>query len=59
MPTQAVSSQFLQENAVGDGVKSFTKVQVNNMHSLSFIHQVGQMTQFQNDTFFTTKNNVL
>lgn len=27
---EAVSSQFLQESAVGSGVKGFTKVQVNN-----------------------------
>ncbi|GAB0183302.1 hypothetical protein GRJ2_000795500 [Grus japonensis] len=35
MPTQAMSSQFLQENAVGNGDKGFTKVQVDNIHSLS------------------------
>ncbi|KAK4830419.1 hypothetical protein QYF61_011043 [Mycteria americana] len=35
---QAISSQFLQENAVGNGVKGFTKVYVDNIHSLSLIH---------------------
>ncbi|GAB0180326.1 protein Wnt-4a-like [Grus japonensis] len=35
-----MSSQFLQENAVGNGVKGFTKVQVDNIHSLSLIHYV-------------------
>ncbi|KAK4807115.1 hypothetical protein QYF61_018456 [Mycteria americana] len=37
-PIQAMSHQFLQENAVGDSVKGFTKVQVNIIHSLSLIH---------------------
>ncbi|KAK4819049.1 hypothetical protein QYF61_024688 [Mycteria americana] len=38
-PVQAMTSQFLQENAVGDSVKGFTKVQVDNICSLSLIHQ--------------------
>ncbi|KAK4822320.1 hypothetical protein QYF61_013019 [Mycteria americana] len=37
-PVQARSSQFLQENAVGNHVKGFTKVWVDNIHSLSLIH---------------------
>ncbi|KAK4807192.1 hypothetical protein QYF61_024312 [Mycteria americana] len=37
-PVQAMSSQFLQENAVGDRVKGFTEVQIDNIHSLSLIH---------------------
>ncbi|KAK4811096.1 hypothetical protein QYF61_016382 [Mycteria americana] len=37
-PVQAMSSQFLQENAVGNGVKGFTEVYVDNIHSLSLIH---------------------
>ncbi|KAK4828214.1 hypothetical protein QYF61_024648 [Mycteria americana] len=37
-PIQAMSSQFLQENAVGNSVKGFTEVQVDNIHSLSLIH---------------------
>ncbi|KAK4827479.1 hypothetical protein QYF61_018779 [Mycteria americana] len=37
-PVQAMSSQFLQENAVGNRVKGFTEVQVDNIHSLSLIH---------------------
>ncbi|KAK4816766.1 hypothetical protein QYF61_022764 [Mycteria americana] len=38
VPVHTMSSQFLQENAVGNGVKGFTKVQVDNTHSLSLIH---------------------
>ncbi|KAK4816937.1 hypothetical protein QYF61_025433 [Mycteria americana] len=37
-PVQAMSSQFLQENAVGNRVKGFTEVYVDNIHSLSLIH---------------------
>ncbi|KAK4821026.1 hypothetical protein QYF61_012112 [Mycteria americana] len=37
-PVQAMSSQFLQENAAGNNVKGFTKVQIDNIHSLSLIH---------------------
>ncbi|KAK4814368.1 LOW QUALITY PROTEIN: hypothetical protein QYF61_017781 [Mycteria americana] len=37
-PIQAMSSQFLQENAVGNCVKGFTEVQIDNIHSLSLIH---------------------
>ncbi|KAK4814531.1 hypothetical protein QYF61_022020 [Mycteria americana] len=37
-PVQAMSSQFLQENAVGNRVKGFTEVQIDNIHSLSLIH---------------------
>ncbi|KAK4823737.1 hypothetical protein QYF61_006006 [Mycteria americana] len=37
-PVQAMSSQFLQENAVGNRVKGFTEVWIDNIHSLSLIH---------------------
>ncbi|KAK4806197.1 hypothetical protein QYF61_001120 [Mycteria americana] len=37
-PVQAMSSQFLQENAVGNRVKGFTEVQIDNIHSLPLIH---------------------
>ncbi|KAK4823675.1 hypothetical protein QYF61_005646 [Mycteria americana] len=37
-PVQAMGSQFLQENAVGNRVKGFTEVQIDNIHSLSLIH---------------------
>ncbi|KAK4829045.1 hypothetical protein QYF61_001850 [Mycteria americana] len=37
-PIQAMSSQFLQENAVGSRVKGFTEVQIDNIHGLSLIH---------------------
>lgn len=37
-PVWALSSQFLQENALGNGVKGLTKVHVNNTHSLFLIH---------------------
>ncbi|XP_075382890.1 NADH dehydrogenase [ubiquinone] 1 alpha subcomplex assembly factor 2 isoform X2 [Mycteria americana] len=37
-PIQAMSSQFLQENAVGNRVKGFTEVQADNIHSLSLTH---------------------
>ncbi|KAK4810059.1 hypothetical protein QYF61_007223 [Mycteria americana] len=37
-PVQAMSPQVLQENAVGDSVKGFSKVQVDNVYSLSLIH---------------------
>ncbi|KAK4807797.1 hypothetical protein QYF61_023630 [Mycteria americana] len=40
---QAMSSQFLQENAVGNRVKGFTEVQIDNIHSLSLIHQAGHL----------------
>ena len=33
-----MSGPLLQENAVGDGVKVFSKVQVENIHSLSLTH---------------------
>ncbi|KAK4827864.1 hypothetical protein QYF61_022014 [Mycteria americana] len=42
-PIPAMSRQFLQENAVGDSVKGFTKVQVDNIHSLSLIHYGGHL----------------
>ncbi|KAK4823264.1 hypothetical protein QYF61_000231 [Mycteria americana] len=42
-PVQAMSSQFLQENAVGNHVKGFTEVYIDNIHSLSLIHQVGHL----------------
>uniref|UniRef100_A0A8B9SXU8 RNA helicase n=1 Tax=Anas platyrhynchos TaxID=8839 RepID=A0A8B9SXU8_ANAPL len=34
-PVQVKSSQFLEENAVGDGVKSLAEVKVDHIHSLS------------------------
>ncbi|KAK4810277.1 hypothetical protein QYF61_015307 [Mycteria americana] len=37
-PVQAMSPQLLQENAVGDSVKGFSKVQVDNVYSFSLIH---------------------
>ncbi|KAK4831732.1 LOW QUALITY PROTEIN: hypothetical protein QYF61_018862 [Mycteria americana] len=37
-PVQAMSSQFLQENAVGNRVKGFTEVQIDNIHGLPLIH---------------------
>ncbi|KAK4817542.1 hypothetical protein QYF61_019460 [Mycteria americana] len=37
-PVQAMSSQFLQENAVGNRVKGFTEVYIDNIHSLPLIH---------------------
>ncbi|KAJ7401974.1 Ribonuclease H2 subunit B [Pitangus sulphuratus] len=37
---QAMGYQLLQENAVGDSVKCFTKVQVDNIHRLFLIYQV-------------------
>ncbi|KAK4824040.1 hypothetical protein QYF61_009631 [Mycteria americana] len=37
-PVQAMSSQFLQENAVGNHVNGFTKLWVDNIHSLSLIY---------------------
>jgi len=36
--TQTMGSQFLQEDAVGNSVKCHTKIQVDNVHSLTFIH---------------------
>ncbi|KAK4828028.1 hypothetical protein QYF61_022805 [Mycteria americana] len=38
MPIQAMSSQFLQENAVGDSVKGFTKVQPMGVNGGADIH---------------------
>ncbi|KAK4831749.1 hypothetical protein QYF61_018947 [Mycteria americana] len=38
-----MSRQLLQENAVGDSVKGFTTVQVDNIYSLSLIHRVGHL----------------
>ncbi|KAK4809954.1 hypothetical protein QYF61_002911 [Mycteria americana] len=37
-PVQAMSSQFLQDNAVGNHVKGFTEVYIDYIHSLSLIH---------------------
>ncbi|PKU49565.1 death-associated protein 1 [Limosa lapponica baueri] len=37
-PIQAMSRQFLQENVVGNSVKDFTEVQVNNIYNLSLTH---------------------
>lgn len=39
-PGQAMSCQFVQENAGGDGVRGFAKLWVGNIHGLSFIPQV-------------------
>ncbi|XP_064498217.1 uncharacterized protein LOC135407259 [Pseudopipra pipra] len=38
-----MSSQLLQDNAVGNSAKGSTKVQVDNTHSLSLIHQAGHL----------------
>lgn len=38
-----MSSQFLQENLVGNGIKDFTKVQVNNFYNISLVHLVGNL----------------
>ncbi|RMC10174.1 hypothetical protein DUI87_12973 [Hirundo rustica rustica] len=38
-----MSSQFLQENTVGISVKGFSKVQVDNIHSLSLTHCSGHL----------------
>ena len=38
IPVQAIGSQFLQNNAVGNCVKGFSKVQLKNIHSLSLVH---------------------
>ena len=43
MPIQATSSHFLQEDAVWNAVKDFTKVQVDNIQSLSVIHYAGHL----------------
>ncbi|KAJ7398370.1 hypothetical protein BTVI_125734 [Pitangus sulphuratus] len=37
-PVQAMSSQFHQENAVGNSVKGFSEVQVYNIQSVTFNH---------------------
>ncbi|XP_009871726.1 PREDICTED: WD repeat-containing protein 70, partial [Apaloderma vittatum] len=37
---QAMSSQFFQENAVGNSVKDFSEVQMHSIHSLSLIRTV-------------------
>jgi len=42
-PTQTMSSKFLQEDGVGNSVKGLTKVQVDDIHSLSLIHQAGHL----------------
>ncbi|PKU42644.1 hypothetical protein llap_7061 [Limosa lapponica baueri] len=36
-----MGSQFLQEDTVGDCIKGLAKVQVNNVHKISLIHQGG------------------
>lgn len=36
-----MNSQFLLENAVGNSVKCFTKIQIDSVFMLSLIHQVG------------------
>lgn len=38
-----MNSQFLQENAVGTSAKSFSKIQVDNIHCLSLIHYSGHL----------------
>ena len=38
-----MSSQFLQQNAMEDSIKGYTKVQVDNIHSLSLIHYAGHV----------------
>lgn len=40
-----MSSEFLQENLVGNGVKDFTKVQVNNVYRIFLIHLVGNLVR--------------
>ncbi|TRZ25363.1 hypothetical protein HGM15179_001681 [Zosterops borbonicus] len=40
---QALGCQLILEYAVGDSVKSFAKVQIDNIHSPSCIHQVGHL----------------
>lgn len=40
MPVQTTGSQFCQEVVVQGHVKSLTKVQIHNIHSLSLIHHV-------------------
>jgi len=37
-PIHTMGSQFLQENAAGNSTEGLTKVQVDDVHSLSFIH---------------------
>lgn len=37
VPVQDTNSLFLQKNAVGDGVKHFSKIQIENIHSFSII----------------------
>ena len=38
VPIQAMRNQFLQQNAVENGVIGFTKVYVDNIYSLCLIH---------------------
>lgn len=38
-----MTSHFLQENLVGNGVKDFTKFQVNNFFNISLVHLVGNL----------------
>lgn len=40
-PFQAMTRQFLQENAGENSVISFTEVWADNIHSFSLIHQMG------------------
>lgn len=42
-PIKAINSQFLQKNAVRDGVQSFAEVQAENNHSLYLIHLMGHL----------------
>ncbi|RMB92284.1 hypothetical protein DUI87_31396 [Hirundo rustica rustica] len=42
-PVQAMSCQLFQEYAVGDSVKGLAEVQIDNIHSLSCIHQAGHL----------------
>ncbi|PKU39572.1 dtw domain-containing protein 2 [Limosa lapponica baueri] len=51
-----MGSQFLQEDTVGDCIKGLAKVQVNNTHSLSLIHQVGHFVIEGDQAIFNRVN---
>ncbi|RMC09674.1 hypothetical protein DUI87_13460 [Hirundo rustica rustica] len=42
-PVKAVGCQLFQEYAVGDSVQGLAEVQIDNIHSLSYIHQEGHL----------------
>ncbi|RMC11777.1 hypothetical protein DUI87_11902 [Hirundo rustica rustica] len=42
-PVQATGCQLIQECAVGDSVKGLAEVQIDSIHSLSSIHQLGHL----------------